>query len=129
MEITRQITKHNYLVMNVEEIPRIIREAFFLAASGRPGPVLVDIPKDVQQQMSRVLETESEFERVFISIADSAEFTANPTRHRYDQECKEAGDLFRWRLFGCGRGVDAVCKNGGYSDLLDVDGFRCVPRK
>jgi acetolactate synthase-1/2/3 large subunit len=52
VEITRQITKHNYLVMNVEEIPRIIREAFFLAASGRPGPVLVDIPKDVQQQMS-----------------------------------------------------------------------------
>ena len=51
VEITRQITKHNYLVMNVEEIPRIIREAFFLAASGRPGPVLVDIPKDVQQQM------------------------------------------------------------------------------
>jgi len=52
VEITRQITKHNYLVMNVEEIPRIIREAFFLASSGRPGPVLVDIPKDVQQQMS-----------------------------------------------------------------------------
>jgi acetolactate synthase I/II/III large subunit len=51
VEITRQITKHNYLVMNVEEIPRIIREAFFLANSGRPGPVLVDIPKDVQQQM------------------------------------------------------------------------------
>ena len=42
-EITRQITKHNYLVMNVEEIPRIVREAFFLAASGRPGPVLIDI--------------------------------------------------------------------------------------
>jgi len=52
VEITRQITKHNYLVMNVEEIPRIVREAFFLAASGRPGPVLIDIPKDVQQQMS-----------------------------------------------------------------------------
>ena len=52
VEITRQITKHNYLVMNVEEIPRIVREAFFLAASGRPGPVLIDIPKDVQQQLA-----------------------------------------------------------------------------
>ena len=52
VEITRQITKHNYLVMNVEDIPRVVREAFFLASSGRPGPVLIDIPKDVQQQMS-----------------------------------------------------------------------------
>lgn len=52
IEISRQITKHNYLVMNVEDIPRVVREAFFLAASGRPGPVLIDIPKDVQQQLA-----------------------------------------------------------------------------
>lgn len=52
VEVTRSITKHNYLVMNVDDIPRVIREAFFLAASGRPGPVLVDIPKDVQQQIA-----------------------------------------------------------------------------
>ncbi|KAI5066156.1 hypothetical protein GOP47_0018780 [Adiantum capillus-veneris] len=52
VEVTRSITKHNYLILNVEDIPRVIREAFFLAASGRPGPVLVDIPKDVQQQMA-----------------------------------------------------------------------------
>lgn len=52
IEISRQITKHNYLVTQVEDIPRIMREAFFLASSGRPGPVLVDIPKDVQQQLT-----------------------------------------------------------------------------
>ncbi|XP_024529715.1 acetolactate synthase 3, chloroplastic [Selaginella moellendorffii] len=52
VEVTRSITKHNYLVMNVEDIPRVIKEAFFLASSGRPGPVLVDIPKDIQQQFS-----------------------------------------------------------------------------
>jgi acetolactate synthase I/II/III large subunit len=52
IEISRQITKHNYLVMNVEDIPRVVREAFFLASSGRPGPVLIDIPKDVQQQLA-----------------------------------------------------------------------------
>lgn len=45
--ITRPCTKHNYLVKNVEELPRIIREAFYIARSGRPGPVLVDLPKDV----------------------------------------------------------------------------------
>jgi acetolactate synthase-1/2/3 large subunit len=45
--ITRPCTKHNYLVKDVGELARIIREAFFLARSGRPGPVLVDLPKDV----------------------------------------------------------------------------------
>ena len=45
--ITLPITKHNYLVMHAEDIPRIIQEAFHIASTGRPGPVLVDIPKDV----------------------------------------------------------------------------------
>nr|AGI36551.1 acetolactate synthase [Descurainia sophia] len=52
VEVTRSITKHNYLVMDVEDIPRIVEEAFFLATSGRPGPVLVDVPKDIQQQLA-----------------------------------------------------------------------------
>ncbi|RWW33913.1 hypothetical protein GW17_00001343 [Ensete ventricosum] len=52
VEVTRSITKHNYLVLNVDDIPRIIKEAFFLATTGRPGPVLVDIPKDIQQQLA-----------------------------------------------------------------------------
>jgi acetolactate synthase I/II/III large subunit len=47
--ITLPITKHNYLVKNADDIPRVIAEAFHLAATGRPGPVLVDIPKDVLQ--------------------------------------------------------------------------------
>src|SRR3984957_10357043 len=47
--ITRPATKHNFMVRNVAELPRIVHEAFYLASSGRPGPVLVDIPKDVFQ--------------------------------------------------------------------------------
>jgi len=46
--ITRPITKHNYLVKDVKDLARIIREAFYIASSGRPGPVLIDLPKDVQ---------------------------------------------------------------------------------
>jgi acetolactate synthase-1/2/3 large subunit len=46
--ITRHCTKHNYLVRSVEDLPRILHEAFYVAANGRPGPVVVDIPKDVQ---------------------------------------------------------------------------------
>src|SRR6202451_2715915 len=46
--ITRPCTKYNYLVKTVADLPRVLHEAFHIAASGRPGPVVVDIPKDVQ---------------------------------------------------------------------------------
>ncbi|HYQ81644.1 MAG TPA: biosynthetic-type acetolactate synthase large subunit [Anaeromyxobacteraceae bacterium] len=46
--ITMPITKHNWLVTDVRELPRIIKEAFYIARTGRPGPVLVDVPKDIQ---------------------------------------------------------------------------------
>ncbi|HHV53846.1 MAG TPA: biosynthetic-type acetolactate synthase large subunit [Firmicutes bacterium] len=45
--ITMPITKHNYLVKNAADLPRIVREAFHIASTGRPGPVLIDLPKDV----------------------------------------------------------------------------------
>jgi len=46
--ITRPCTKHNYLVKRIEDLPRVLHEAFHIAASGRPGPVVIDIPKDIQ---------------------------------------------------------------------------------
>ena len=46
--ITRPITKHNYLVRDIKELPRIVKQAFYIARTGRPGPVLIDLPKDVQ---------------------------------------------------------------------------------
>src|ERR1700693_3873595 len=48
--ITRPCTKYNYLVKSVDDLPRVLHEAFHIASSGRPGPVVVDIPKDVQFQ-------------------------------------------------------------------------------
>jgi len=50
--ISRPATKHNFLVKSTAELPRVIHEAFFLASTGRPGPVLVDIPKDVFVEQS-----------------------------------------------------------------------------
>ena len=47
--ITRPCTKHNYLVKNVEDLARTIKEAFYIARSGRPGPVLIDLPKDMMR--------------------------------------------------------------------------------
>jgi len=49
VEVCRGITKHHYLVTDVNDIARVVKEAFIIATTGRPGPVLIDMPKDVQQ--------------------------------------------------------------------------------
>ena len=49
--ITMPVTKHNWLITDPQDVPRVIREAFHVATTGRPGPVLVDMPKDVSNQM------------------------------------------------------------------------------
>ncbi len=54
VEVCRAITKHHYMVTRFEDIPRVVKEAFYLATSGRPGPVLIDFPKDVQLEKSTV---------------------------------------------------------------------------
>ena len=45
--ITRPATKHNYLVKNAEDLARVVHEAFYVARTGRPGPVVIDLPKDI----------------------------------------------------------------------------------
>jgi acetolactate synthase-1/2/3 large subunit len=49
--ITMPVTKHNWLVTDAQEIPRVVREAFHVATTGRPGPVLIDVPKDIANQL------------------------------------------------------------------------------
>jgi acetolactate synthase-1/2/3 large subunit len=71
--MTRPIVKHSYLVLHAQDLPRIIKEAFHLAASGRPGPVVVDIPKNVQQDICAV---DFEPELNFSAYQTKFEFTA-----------------------------------------------------
>jgi acetolactate synthase-1/2/3 large subunit len=52
--ITTPITKYNYQVRRVEDIPRIVKEAFYIASTGRPGPVLIDVPRDMQTSVAEV---------------------------------------------------------------------------
>jgi acetolactate synthase-1/2/3 large subunit len=59
VEICRAITKHHYLVIDVHDIPRVVKEAFYIARTGRPGPVLIDVPKDIQQ---KVLDEEPDYD-------------------------------------------------------------------
>ena len=56
--ITRPATKHNYLVKSTEDLARIIHEAFYIASHGRPGPVLIDIPKDIIMGMGEYVGSE-----------------------------------------------------------------------
>ncbi|MBN2824542.1 MAG: acetolactate synthase large subunit, partial [Campylobacterales bacterium] len=57
--ISRPCTKHNYLVRDIADLPRILKEAFYLARSGRPGPVLVDIPKDITAEFGEFVYPDS----------------------------------------------------------------------
>ncbi len=50
VEVCRAVTKHHYLVTKAEDLPRVIKEAFYIASTGRPGPVIVDVPKDLQNK-------------------------------------------------------------------------------
>ncbi|WP_186763776.1 biosynthetic-type acetolactate synthase large subunit [Planomicrobium sp. CPCC 101079] len=60
--ITQPITKHNYQVKNAEDLPRIINEAFYIASTGRPGPVVIDVPKDISAKMFVEAEQPNEVE-------------------------------------------------------------------
>src|SRR5690349_3400448 len=51
--VTAQIVKHNYLVTDINDLARIVKEAFYIATTGRPGPVLIDIPKNIQVGTTR----------------------------------------------------------------------------
>jgi acetolactate synthase-1/2/3 large subunit len=51
--MTLPMVKHSYLVWDINELPRIVKEAFYIASSGRPGPVLIDIPKNIQNQTTQ----------------------------------------------------------------------------
>ena len=63
VEVCRAITKHHYLVTDIRDIARIVKEAFYIAETGRPGPVLIDVPKDVQ--LARLPLSEVDFDPPF----------------------------------------------------------------
>ena len=78
--MTLPIVKHSYLAMDVKDLPRIFKEAFFLARSGRPGPVVIDIPKDVQQ---------GKFQPVFPAAVEFRSGYATATQHATDDQLKQ----------------------------------------
>ncbi|MEO7597941.1 MAG: biosynthetic-type acetolactate synthase large subunit [Opitutus sp.] len=82
--MTLPIVKHSYLVMNVHDLPRVFKEAFQLARSGRPGPVIIDLPKDVQQ---------AKFQPVFPATVEFRNPYAMATQHASDEQLKQVLNL------------------------------------
>ncbi|MBL9199988.1 MAG: biosynthetic-type acetolactate synthase large subunit [Opitutaceae bacterium] len=78
--MTLPIVKHSYLVMDANDLPRIFKEAFYLARSGRPGPVIIDIPKDVQQK---------KFQPVYPATVEFRSSYATATFHAPDEQLKQ----------------------------------------
>ncbi len=96
--ISRPVTKHNYLVKTVAELPRVLKEAFYIANTGRPGPVLIDLPKDVQQATLKDYSYPKKIEMV----------TYRPTYEGNPRQIKRAAEVIEKAtrpLLYCGGGV------------------------
>jgi acetolactate synthase I/II/III large subunit len=78
--MTLPVVKHSYLVLSAADLPRIFKEAFYLARSGRPGPVVIDIPKDVQQ---------AKFQPVFPATAEFRSAYATATQNASDDQLRQ----------------------------------------
>jgi acetolactate synthase I/II/III large subunit len=116
--ITLPITKHNFLVQNADEIPRILAEAFRLASTGRPGPVLVDIPKDVLQA------------RTSFSWPPTLDLPGyRPTLHPHGKQIREAARLIaqaRRPVLYVGGGVLKANATDGLRKLAELTGMPVV---
>ena len=107
--LTLPIVKHSYLVLDVHELPRVFKEAFHLAKSGRPGPVLIDIPKDVQQ---------ARFTPVYPSKVEFRSTYATATAHADDEQLRQIiqmiGEAKRPMLYVGG----GIISSGAHQELL-----------
>ena len=112
--ITMPITKHNYLVQDIRDLPRIIKEAYFIASTGRPGPVLIDIPKDVQTEKISMTEYNKLYE-VPIHLEGY-----DPTYKGHQGQIKKAATLIKNAkrpLIIAGAGV---LKSGAMDELKEL---------
>lgn len=110
--ITFPITKHNYLVKDARELPRIIKEAFHIATTGRPGPVLVDLPKDV---------TTAKLDFVYPESVDLPGYKPTYTGHpRQIEQAAQALLHAKRPLLMVGGGVQSAAAAGEARRLMDL---------
>ncbi len=118
--ITRPCTKHNYLVKNIADLSRLVHEAFYVARSGRPGPVVVDLPKDILQAKS-----------TYANGAEVRHRSYNPQVKGDPRRIEEAVELMtraRRPRFYCGGGVINSGPEAArrLTQLIHMTGFPCT---
>ncbi len=116
--ITRPITKHNYLVKDIKDLPRIIKEAFYLATHGRPGPVLIDFPSDIS-----IAEHDFEYPET-VSIRGF-----RPTLQGHPGQIKRTAKLIaesKRPLIYAGGGVLASGASNELRELVEKTGIPCT---
>lgn len=116
--ITRPCVKHNFLVKDVAELATTIKKAFYIASTGRPGPVLVDIPKDVSQQKTAFVYPESVSMRSY-----------NPVTKGHSGQIKKAVQLMleaKRPMIYTGGGIILSDAAARLTDLVRTLGFPCT---
>jgi acetolactate synthase-1/2/3 large subunit len=116
--ITMAVTKHNWLVTDAQDIPRVVAEAFHVATTGRPGPVLIDVPKDVANQMMEWYWPES---------VDLPGY--KPTTRGHPRMIREAARLLRSArrpVIYAGGGILKAGASGALRDLVELTGIPVV---
>lgn len=116
--ITRPCVKHNFLVKDISELASTIKKAFYIASSGRPGPVLVDIPKDVTQQ------------KAVFSYPDTVRMRSySPVTHGNTKQIKKAAELIlsaKRPMFYSGGGVILDNAAGALTELVQLLDYPCT---
>src|SRR4051812_19210098 len=121
--ITRSVTKHNELVTSAQDIPRIIREAFHIATTGRPGPVLVDVPKDIVDPKN----PKSQMEWYWPESVDLPGY--KPTTKGHPRMIKEAAKLImasRQPVIYAGGGILKARAAEALRELVELTGIHVV---
>lgn len=116
VEVCRSITKHHYLITDVEDVARVVSEAFHIATTGRPGPVLIDIPKNIQLATC-LPDWESEMHLPGYS------FTSRSARPEQIQQVAAAIQLAKRPLIYAGGGIIAAEASEGLRQFADVTGI------
>jgi acetolactate synthase-1/2/3 large subunit len=107
--ITRPITKKSYLVRRVSAIPEVVREAFAIAAGNRPGPVLIDIPKDVQQHYPKDAEGNYRSPRIPAVIEEPEQPIGGLTKYQLEEACRLLREAERPVIYAGGGITAANC--------------------
>jgi acetolactate synthase-1/2/3 large subunit len=107
--VTRAITKRNYLLAKVTDIPEVVREAFALAAGNRPGPVLIDIPKDIQQHYPRDPEGNYTPPRIPAVIQQPEPTIGGMSANQLDEACRLVREAARPVIYAGGGIIAANC--------------------